>query len=152
MKDQTEVCPLSREVMLPSDATSIHSITEWPSLSQSSSIRTDNSFPYGAPAQPGGDTDLPCSVRRTRWVRFCFSAGSSVVRVSPVYKGISSYCAFWLQPFSTFGCLMLTTFISSSLVLTIPSSLAPEPHWYLQPLLHCPDRFRPNSCPSSLDQ
>lgn len=51
MKDQIEVCPLSREVMLPSDATSIHSITEWPSLSQSSSIRTANSFPYGAPAR-----------------------------------------------------------------------------------------------------
>lgn len=44
MKDQTEVCPLSREVMLPIDATSIHSITEWPSLSQSSSIRTTNGF------------------------------------------------------------------------------------------------------------
>ncbi|VDD85381.1 unnamed protein product, partial [Enterobius vermicularis] len=58
--------------MLPSDATSIHSITEWPSLSQSSSIRTADSFPYGAPARMGNDTDLPCSVRRTRWVSPCY--------------------------------------------------------------------------------
>lgn len=59
MKDQTEVCLLSREVMLPPGATSILSITEWLSLSQSSSIRTTNSFPYEAPARM-----LPCSATK----------------------------------------------------------------------------------------
>ncbi|KAG0755094.1 hypothetical protein G6F24_012066 [Rhizopus arrhizus] len=34
---------------------------------------------------------------------------------------------FWLMPISRLGTVMLTTFISSSLVLPIPASLAPQP-------------------------
>lgn len=48
MKDQTEVCPLSRGVILLSGATPISPITEEHSLSPSSSIRSPISNPYGS--------------------------------------------------------------------------------------------------------
>ena len=48
MKDQTEVCPLSRGVMLPGSATPISLITKERSLSPSSSIRSSIGVPYGS--------------------------------------------------------------------------------------------------------
>lgn len=39
---------------------------------------------------------------------------------------------FWLKPVGTFGLLRITTFISSSPGLVLPSSLAPHPHWCSQ--------------------
>jgi hypothetical protein len=48
MKDQTEVCPLLRGVMLLSGATPIPFITKGRSLSPSSSIRSPIGVPYGS--------------------------------------------------------------------------------------------------------
>ena len=50
MKDQMEVCPLSREVMLLRGSTSIRLITSRRSLSPSSFTRTSHSVPCGSPA------------------------------------------------------------------------------------------------------
>ena len=47
MRDQAEVCPLSREVMLRIRATSIHAITARHSLFPPSFTRSAISAPYG---------------------------------------------------------------------------------------------------------
>jgi hypothetical protein len=36
-------------------------------------------------------------------------------------KGTANHCAFWLKPVSIFGLFLVTTFISSSLTLTLLS-------------------------------
>jgi hypothetical protein len=51
-------------------------------------------------------------------VRFCLFAGSHIVRVPRVSNGASVCMPFWLKPNSAFGLLLMTTFISSSHVLT----------------------------------
>src|SRR5713101_8197954 len=48
MKDQMDVCPLARGVMLRGRSTPIHPITAWPSLLPSSSSRTPFGLPYGS--------------------------------------------------------------------------------------------------------
>ncbi len=51
MKDQMEVCPLSRGVMLPYGATPINPITGLPSLFPSSLSRRSLGLPYGRLSQ-----------------------------------------------------------------------------------------------------
>src|SRR6266849_9633012 len=46
-KDQMDVCPLARGVMLRGRSTPIHPITEWPSLLPSSYARTPLGSPHG---------------------------------------------------------------------------------------------------------
>jgi hypothetical protein len=47
--------------------------------------------------------------------------------VCPSVKRDIRLLAFWLKPNSAFGLLTMTTFISSSLLLTILPNLAPHP-------------------------
>src|SRR5439155_306265 len=47
MKDQMDVCPLARGVILPGRSTPIHPITGWRSLLPSSYARTPIGSPYG---------------------------------------------------------------------------------------------------------
>ncbi|SPA03593.1 protein of unknown function (plasmid) [Cupriavidus taiwanensis] len=49
-------------------------------------------------------------------------------------SGATDQIPFWLVPVSSFGTAILTTFISSSLPLPIPVSLAPRPHGCLESL------------------
>lgn len=79
------------------------------------------------------------------------------VRVSPSGKGVTDRVPFWLKPDSAFGLFLITTFISSLLMLTMPRSLAPYPprRWQkassphrvdaaLASRLHCPGGFTPS--------
>ena len=45
----------------------------------------------------------------------------------PTHERDSRLYAFWLKPDSAFGLLLITTFISSSHLLTILPNLAPHP-------------------------
>jgi hypothetical protein len=60
------------------------------------------------------------------WFRLCLSAGGSDDDdegwETPLYLATT----FWFKPVSAFGLLDLTTFISSSLGLAMPSTLAPD--------------------------
>jgi hypothetical protein len=47
--------------------------------------------------------------------------------VTRMMSGSTSHIPFWFKPVSTFGLLQLTTFIDSSHVLPVPTSLATEP-------------------------
>lgn len=112
--------------------------------------------------------------RSQEWFRFCLSAGSVCVRAAPFKKGQSRYVPFWAGPVSVFWPVKVTTFISSSHMLTMPSSLAPHPprHWqmhidltaltwlspgYFVPVashqivtnLACTGRLRATACPVS---
>lgn len=67
------------------------------------------------------------------------SASSPVACLSVLLHYLRSsprYIPFWVRPVSAFGLLTITTFISSSDSLTLPSSLAPPPHWHLQRHVH----------------
>src|SRR5512147_1962731 len=62
------------------------------------------------------------------WFRLCLSAGGSDSddrgRETPLH--LATYLFFWFKPLSAFGLLDLTTFISSSPELAMPSTLAPD--------------------------
>jgi hypothetical protein len=46
---------------------------------------------------------------------------------------------FWLKPDSAFGLLLITTFISSSHLLTMLPNLAPHPPWRWQTTASSPE-------------
>jgi hypothetical protein len=57
--------------------------------------------------------------------RFCVFAGSVLLPMTEEEEAsVPRYIAFWLKPKSIFGLLVLTTFIHSSHLLTMPSTLA----------------------------
>jgi hypothetical protein len=122
MKDQMEVCLLSRGVMVPSGATPISLITRELSLPPSSFIRNSVGVPCSSLSLLG-------ELRTYHVPLVCLdglgSACSPVMLMSPM--GETGYphahhVPFWFKPVSTFGLFALTTFISSSHVLAIPSN------------------------------
>ncbi len=56
-----------------------------------------------------------------RWVRSCLFAGGYVSAMGEGRTPYPTHVPFWLKPVSIFGLLVLTTFINSSRMLTIPS-------------------------------
>jgi len=68
---------------------------------------------------------LPCSANFTRWVSVCLFAGGIVDRVGQQRTIPSIPLTFWFRPVSIFGLSLITTFISNSHMLRIPSFLAP---------------------------
>jgi hypothetical protein len=79
-RDHAEVCPLSRGMMLSSDATPIRPITGRRSLSPLSSARIANSLPYGRPARTAWAAIRVYRVPRCShgWFRFRLSTGGMV--------------------------------------------------------------------------
>jgi hypothetical protein len=71
-------------------------------------------------------TGLPRSVQVTVWVRFCLSAGGSPFAMDELGASIPDPLPFWPKPVSIFGLSQLTTFISSSHVLTRPHHPSPR--------------------------
>ena len=76
-------------------------------------------------AADAAHSGLPCSALRTERVRCSLSAGSLCAHDRGARSPCTSYFAFWLNLFSIFSLLRFTVFIKSSLLLTIPSTLAP---------------------------
>ena len=122
MKDQTEVCPLSRGAMLPGGATPISLVTKEHSLSPSSSIRSPIGVPYGSLSLSGGLWTFHVPLVCLDGLGLCLFAGD--VGVSDGGNWIPPYPSrtFWFKPVSPFGLLALTAFISSLHVLAIPSN------------------------------
>ena len=75
----------------------------------------------------GRISGLPSSVHSTGWVRSCLSAGGIIGCVTRVMSVLSIPLAFWLKPISTLGLSILTTFINSSHLFSIPSFPSPLP-------------------------
>ena len=122
MKDRTEVCPLSRGVMLPGGATPISFITKERSLSPSSSIRNPIGVPYGSLSLSGELRTFHVPLACLDGLGPCLFAGD--VCVSDGGNWIPPYPSrtFWFKPISTFGLFVFTTFNSSSHLLAIPSN------------------------------
>ena len=117
MKDQTEVCPLSRGVMLLRGATPISLIVKEHSLSPSSSIRSPIGVPYGSLSLSG-------ALRTYHVPPVCLDGlGSAcppvMFDVSDGGNWIPPYPSrtFWFKPVSTFGLFALTTFNGSSRIV-----------------------------------
>ena len=67
-------------------------------------------------------------ITHNEWFRSGFFAGGFYVRVFPEKRETSSHIPFWVEPISIFGSFLVTAFISSLHMLTMPSSLATYPH------------------------
>ena len=104
-------------------ATRIHPITGWPSL-----------FPTPLPAPPSvglaaslpvlrrSNTGLPRSARLTRMGEVLSVRRERWVSMTEYYQdSVPAPVPFWLKPVSIFGLVLITTFIESSHVFTIPS-------------------------------
>jgi hypothetical protein len=124
--DQTEVCPLSRGVM---------------SQPLSGPLQPGVRFlrhPLPAPSSAFLAVYLPAQKNWQRYGLTVFpachmtevgSVYSPVVfrRRNPNFKRVIRPHTLWLMPISSFGIVLLTRFISSSLPLTVSASLAPRP-------------------------
>jgi hypothetical protein len=60
------------------------------------------------------------------WFRLCLSADGSTATAGEEEAPAPGHLPFWFKPVSAFGLLKFTTFISSSLELAMPSTLAPD--------------------------
>src|SRR5271166_4553200 len=60
------------------------------------------------------------------WFRLCLFAGGSTAAAGEGEHPCTGPLTFWFKPLSAFGLLVLTTFISSSPGLAMPSTLAPD--------------------------
>ena len=121
-KHLSEVCTLSGQVNTPLSTLLPAGICFLrPPLPPYLSASLAECFPYSY----GGKLGLPCSAHLTRWVRACLSAGGVLECVEKIKSPLFIPLTFWFKPHSTFGLSSMTTFISSSLMLPIPSFLAP---------------------------
>src|SRR5258708_4884600 len=77
-------------------------------------------------SQIGRDTGLPCSVYIPRWVRLRLFAEDRLSTREDTGSLSTDPFTFWFKPVSTFGLSELTTFISDSPLLAIPSNLSPS--------------------------
>jgi hypothetical protein len=135
-KDQREVCPLSREVMLPGGATPVRPVTGRHSLAPSSSTCNPASGSCESPSLSGRLQAYHVPYRLSEWGGLCLFAGGATSAAGdkptpapghlPFGSGLASRtirgCARLL---SIFGLSLITTFSSTSLTLTRP--LAPGP-------------------------
>src|SRR5271157_187269 len=129
-RHQREVSPLSRRVISPEGSTLIRPITGWQSLPPSSSTRNPVGVPYGllSLSREGyGLTTFHGCIKDG--LELCLFAGGS----DSDGRGRRNPCTwprtFWFKPLSAFGLLVLTTFISSSPGLAMPSTPGPRPPW-----------------------
>ena len=108
-------------------STPIPPITGRLSLSPPSHTRRPISAPCGSLSRMSGrPTGLPRSVQVPVWVRSCLSAGGSSSVMDELGASIPDPLPFWPKPVSIFGLFQLTTFISSSHLLTIPHYPSPR--------------------------
>ena len=128
-RHQREVGPLSRGVISPEGSTPIRSCyrSGLRFLPPSSTRRPlGNPLAAGLPRK-GGRRAYHVPRMYQGWFRLCLSAGGSDSdgrgRETPLHLG---HVTFWFKPLSAFGLLDLTTFISSSPGLAMPSTLAPN--------------------------
>ena len=70
---------------------------------------------------------LPRSAISTGPFRSSLSAGGFIAHGKVLQRPYTHHIAFWLKPISIFGLFLLTTFIESSHLLTMRSTLAPPP-------------------------
>jgi len=122
MKDQTEVCPLSRGVMssfgfnpyLPHyKGAFAFSVLLCP---HPFGLSLRRAFPCGR------DTDLPCSALVPRWVRLRLSAGDVSSTMRETGYPHTHHVPFGSSLSASLACFPLTAFISDSLLLAIPSN------------------------------
>ena len=124
--DQTEVCPLSRGVMSQPLSDPLQTGLRFfrhPIPAQSSASLTVR-LPVKLHWQPYRLTTFPACHKTD-----VGSAYSPAVRWrrNPNLQRVNRPRTFWLMPVSSFGTVLLTRFISSSLPLTVSASLAPQP-------------------------
>jgi hypothetical protein len=125
-----EVCPLSREVMLPimPDATSIRPITERLSLFPILLYPQHHWFTLRLPTffeEYYGLTVFVLS-NMSGLGRSLFAGGFNV-HDRRVDSPCASHTPFWFKPVSIFGLSHLTTFIENSHMLAIPLYPSPYP-------------------------
>ena len=125
-RHQREVGPLSRGVISPEGSTPIRPATGRPSLPPSSSTRRPLGPPYGGPTPKGGRRAYHVPRTYQGWFRLCLFAGGSTAAAGEGEYPCTGPLTFWSKPLSAFGLLVLTTFISSSPGLAMPSTLAPD--------------------------
>ncbi len=123
IKDQTEVCPLSRREPAPYPGYYSRAFA-FPS----SSARTANSVPCGSPACEAAIRvyQVPLNIQRVR--AGSVSSPGSLRPCAPCARGSNRTPYLWFRPVSIFGLLPITVFINSSHVLTLLTSLALLPH------------------------
>jgi hypothetical protein len=126
-KDPREVGPLSRGVISPDDSTPIRPVTGRHSLLPSSFTRRPIGNHLAAGLPQGEDDGL--TTFHGRITDGAGSASSPVAWTATAGDGRGP-CTWpltvWFKPISAFGLLDLTTFISSSPELALPSTLAPD--------------------------
>ena len=126
-KDPREVGPLSRGVISPDDSTPIRPVTGRPSLLPPSSTRR----PVGdrlAAGLPRREDDGLTTFHG--WITDGVGSASPPVASTATAGDGRGPCTWprtvWFKPVSAFGLLDLTTFISGSPELALPSTLAPD--------------------------
>ena len=119
----SEVCSLSCRANLEPVSVSLQNGIRFfrPPLPTYLSALLAGCFPY----LNGSNWAYPVPPIFTRWVSVCLSAGGIIDRVRQNQTASSIPLTFWFRPSSIFGLLSITTFISSSHMLRIPSFLAP---------------------------
>ncbi len=122
MKDQTEVCSLSRGILLSLNSIPISLITRELLLCPSSFVRISLGSPYRSLSLWGRDTDLPCSALMPRWVRPRLSAGDMWSTMREAGNPHTHHVPFGSSLSAPLACCPITTFISDSLLLAIPSN------------------------------
>src|SRR5947208_15633258 len=161
-KDQREVCPLSRGVMLlvlnpyppRYRAAFAFSLLLYP---PSHGLALQSAFRWGR------TTGLPCSASVPEWGSSALSAGSACGHEKRRTTSSTGLLTFWSKPLSAFGLPSITTFIRRSHMLTLPLHPSSVPHWRSQARrlltvstlvcrrrLRCPRRFTPLHYPSRM--
>src|SRR5271165_6271771 len=99
----------------------------WTAFASSPVLNPPSPRPPLRRAYPEGrTTGLPRSTDVSRMVRLCLFAGGSTAAAGEGEHPCTGPLTFWFKPLSAFGLLVLTTFISSSPGLAMPSTLAPD--------------------------
>lgn len=162
MRYQMEVCPLARGILLllrnpyppHYKAAFAFSILLYP---QPYRFALRLTFPRELLREDYGLTTFRVST--DEWGRSRLFAGGSASATGDFVAPVLDHLPFWLKPLSTFGLFVVTTFISDSLLLTMPFDPSSRPLWCWQPQpflaswlpsllmrLHCPRGFAPRRC------
>jgi hypothetical protein len=100
MKDQMDVCPLARRVMLRVGSTPIHPITGWRSLLPSSYARTLVGLPYGSPSPEREAYGVAMfRLSNNEWGRRALSTGSVAAHDKERENPCARYSALLAQAF-----------------------------------------------------